>query len=87
MEILDGIDQMLKHSGISRAEIARQLDRSPASIYNMFSRGTDVYTDTLVRIAAIAGYRVYLVSEAEALEITERGGEDSDTDKRTADKS
>ena len=87
MNMLDAINQMLERSGISRAEMARRLDRSPASIYNMFSRGTDVYTDTLVRIAAIAGYRVYLVGDEDALEITGRGGEDSNTDKGAANKS
>lgn len=74
MNVLDAINAMLSQSGTSKAALAAALGRSRQSVGNMFVKGTDVYVDTLIKMADYMGYEVVLRKEGESMVLTAKGG-------------
>lgn len=69
MDALEAIRHMSEQSGASMAAIARELGRSKNSMYNMFAKGSDPRTSTLVEVARACGYSLVLEGRGERIEV------------------
>lgn len=72
MDVLDALTYMLEKSGKSKAEVAESIGRLPNSVYNMFSRKTDVRVDTLAAMAECMGYELILRNGEDEVKVTPR---------------
>ena len=71
MNTLSALRILISNSGISLAELARRINLPRNSLYNMFSKKTDInVSKTLIPIANELGYRVCLVADDDVLELT-----------------
>ncbi|BAK45560.1 plasmid maintenance system antidote protein [Eggerthella sp. YY7918] len=72
MNVLDAINTMLGDTSTTKTSLAQSLGRSKQSISNMFAKKTDVYTDTLIKMADHMGYKLILENGENRIVLTAR---------------